>query len=355
MKQNPYSLIARWTDELAGVRPIDWSRLDGGRLLLTGCTGPFGLWILNRISRACEREGLELAETTLVTRCAASAAPWLSLLSTRCRLRVLECDIRQIDAFKLDATHVIHGATTAAQETTLGASPVSKFDTVVDGTRSLIRSLSSGVPTRIVFLSSGIAYGNRSVQTLREDSDQAPCPLDTAAAVGHAKRAAEFLLACHAEKTGSTVNSARCFSFSGPGIPLDLHYAIGDFIRQAMTSDGIVIRGDGTQVRAYLHLGDMALWVLRLLTRDMPPGAAELVNVGSDEELNLRELAQRVASVVNPAARVQALGRTQANVSGNRINRYVPCLKKARHELGLRPWTPLEASIEQSAAWARSH
>jgi dTDP-glucose 4,6-dehydratase/UDP-glucose 4-epimerase len=346
-------MIERWTEELAGVHPIDWSSVDGGRLLLTGCTGPFGLWILHRLSRACRTEGLDIAQTVVLTRQAARVQAWLDRLDRRCRIRVIESDVRGLNDLPLPSTHVIHGATTAAHETTAGASPLSKFDTVVDGTRALIRSQAHSTGARLLFLSSGIAYGNRSSEPLREDCDRAPQPIDISTAVGHAKRSAEFLLACHAQQTGSSLTSARCFSFSGPGIPLELHYAIGDFIRQALDSDEIVIRGDGTPIRAYLHMGDMALWVLSLLTRRSEPGSADLCNVGSDREFSLLELARRVAAVVNPRARIRVLSKPEANVSGNHINRYVPCLRKARDELGLKPWTVLEASIAQQAAFAR--
>jgi len=352
MKQNPYSLIARWTDELAGVRPIDWSRLDGGRLLLTGCTGPFGLWILNRISRACEREGLELAETTLVTRCAASAAPWLSLLSTRCRLRVLECDIRQIDAFKLDATHVIHGATTNARETSAGAGPEAKFETVVDGTRSLIRSLGDRRSVEMVYLSSGIAYGSPGVAPITEANAAAPHTLDAAAGLAHAKRAAEFLLSSHALRTGGSLTVARCFSFSGPGLPLDLHYALGNFVRQAQTDAEIVIQGDGRAVRTYMHLGDMVVWVLKMLLNPMARRSPAMFNVGSDQCISISELASLVVQQLNPKATIRILGERNVNISGNPIDFYVPSIEKARSQLGLDLWTPLAESIDQMAMFS---
>jgi UDP-glucuronate decarboxylase len=352
MKQSPHALIARWTEELAGVRPIDWARLDGGRLLLTGCTGPFGLWILNRISRACEREGLELAETTLVTRHAAAAAPWLSLLSPRCRLRVLECDIRQIDAFQLEPTHVIHGATTNARETSDGAGPETKFETVVDGTRALLRSLGDRRSVEMLYLSSGIAYGHSDGSPFTESDTAAPDTLDAAAGLAHAKRAAEFLLSSHAGRTGGSLTVARCFSFSGPGLPLDLHYALGNFIRQAQTGEEIVIRGNGQAVRSYMHLGDMAVWVLSMLLSARGPRSPSLFNVGSDQCISISELASLVAHQLNPAATIRTLGERNVNSSGNPHDFYIPSIEKARIQLGLDLWTPLSNSISQMAMFS---
>ena len=354
MKQSPYSLIAQWTDELAGVQPIDWSRMDGGRLLLTGCTGPFGMWILNRISRACEHEGLELGETTVVTRHAASAAPWLSLLSPRCRLRVVECDIRQIDTLQLEPTHVIHGATTNARETSAGANPEAKFETVVDGTRALTRLLREREQVDILYLSSGIAYGINSEALIKEADMGAPYTLDCAAALGHAKRAAEFLLACHSARTGSRVTIARCFSFSGPGIPLDIHYALGNFIAQALYSDEIIIKGHGTEVRSYMHLGDMALWIATFLARKFDQPNTSMFNVGSDQNITIEDLAKTVANTLNPKSTIKILKSDTLNKSGNRNQSYVPSLSKAKSELRLDIWTPLEKSIQQMALFEKA-
>ncbi len=341
------SQIAAETARLAELHHVDWSSLRGADLLLTGCTGPFGWWLLHRLSHASAYEGLRLDRMTVLTRQPARVRPWLERLHHGLQTEIVEADIREIGQTRLDATHVVHGATTSAAETSAGASDRSKFETVVDGTRALIRALEARPPRRLLYVSSGIAYGASHGGPLREDSNSAPCTTDGSAALGHAKRAAEFLLSCAASTWGASLVIARCFTFSGPGLPLDLHYALGNFVSQALAGDHIVINGDGTPIRSYMHLGDMAVWLLEMLTHRGDLAKPRIFNVGSDQYLSIRQLAELVAAKSGKNTHIQALGRREINISGNQIPIYAPIIERAKAELGLKLWTTLDDSISQ--------
>lgn len=341
------ALIAADTARLAAVHHVDWSSLQSADLLLTGCTGPFGWWLLHKLSHACAHEGLSLQRTTLITRDAKAVQNWASRLHHRLRLQVVQTDIVELDRWQLSATHVVHGATTSAAETSAGASDLSKFRTVVDGTHALIRALDPSPPRRLLYLSSGIAYGASNAGLLREDSHLAPCTADSSASMGHAKRAAEFLMSCAADKWGASLVIARCFAFSGPGLPLGLHYALGNFVAQAIAGEPIVIKGDGTSVRSYMHFGDMAVWLSEMLTHRADPTKPRLFNVGSDQCISVRQLAELVAECSGKNCPIMVLGQGSVNVSGNRASVYAPHVERAKTELGLRLWTTLGESISR--------
>ena len=341
------SLIAADTARLAAVHRIDWLSLHGADLLLTGCTGPFGWWLLHKLSHACAYEGLRLRRTTLVTRDARRTEAWASSLHHDLRLQVVQSDIRRLDQLELRASHVVHGATTSAAETSAGASGLSKFETVVDGTRALIRALDANPPRRLLYLSSGIAYGASHAGLIREDSHLAPCTTDSSASMGHAKRTAEFLMSYAAANWGASLVIARCFAFSGPGLPLDLHYALGNFVAQATAGEPIVVKGDGTAVRSYMHLGDMAIWLVKMLTHPGDSPRPRMFNVGSDQSLSVRELAELVAAGGTSKSRIEVRGLCEVNVSGNHISTYTPCIDRAKAELRLGLWTTTEESISQ--------
>jgi len=72
---------------------------------------------------------------------------------------------------------------------------------------------------------------------------------------------------------------ARCFAFVGADLPLNVHFAIGNFIRDALTADALTVSGDGTPLRTYLDQSDLAHWLFTMLERGR---SGEDYNVSSD-------------------------------------------------------------------------
>jgi len=335
------------TQRLAALVPIAWSHLQGADLLMTGCTGPFGWWLLQRLAHAQAAEGLALNSLTLLTRRADRLHSWLPLFPPLPGLRIVEGDITQLDTLVGTCTHLIHGATTSAQETFDGASSISKFDTLVDGTRAVVRLCRRARPRSVLFLGSGVVYGARPGPISEDEDTHAPSPLDPASGLALGKRAAEFTLACAAQELGFSLTIARCFTFSGPGMPLDVHYALGNFIHQALHEPALVIKGDGTPVRSYLHLGDAAIWLLRML--DMPMSRAPRVyNVGSDQPVSILELAQLVGSLISPGKPIHVLGQPGASVGNVERSVYLPSIERVLKDARLAIWTGLSESVTQT-------
>jgi dTDP-glucose 4,6-dehydratase len=228
-----------------------------------------------------------------------------------------------------------------------------QFSQIVDGTRNLLELAINTGARRFLLTSSGAVYGSQpeNLDALTEEWQGSPPLDDPANAYGLGKRAAEHLCAIYQDAHGLETVVARCFAFVGQDLPLDVHFAIGNFIRDALFASAITVAGDGTPLRTYLDQRDMAHWLLTMLVGGRP---GQAYNVGSDQIISIADLAHLVRDVLAPDKPVRILGQPTA---GAARNRYVPDIRKAQQELGLDVTTPLADAIRYAGAahQQRSH
>ena len=141
---------------------------------------------------------------------------------------------------------------------------------------------------------------------------------------------------------------ARCFSFIGLYLQLDIHYAIGNFIRDGLAGGPIYVSGDGTHYRSYLYAADLAIWLWTILFRGAP---GEAYNVGSNDAISIKDLAHEVSAAFSHSPKVVI---AKSPVPGQSAERYVPSVKKARESLGLDSWIKLGEALHRTIKWNQS-
>lgn len=324
--------IARAGEALADV----WHQLDGARIFMTGGTGFIGRWMLELLASSPAR--IEMVLLTRSRRAFAARAPHLAS-----RFTAVEGYITSFEPPVGPFSHIIHGATDASAQLT-AEDPQRMFDTIVTGTRRVLDMARNHAHARVLFMSSGAVYGAQPapVTHIAEDWRGGPDPRDPKSAYAEGKRAAETLCAIHGKQFGTDVVTARIFALLGPLLPLDTHFAAGNFIRDAMTNCTIVIEGDGRPVRSYLYAADLAVWLWTMLAR---AASGSAYNCGSEEDVSIRELASRVAQVLGgPGVEV----RGQPDPGWN-PGRYVPSTAAIRADLGLTARVTLDEAIRRTA------
>lgn len=313
--------------------------LDGQRLMLSGATGFFGknllallAWLHARGERF-EVVGLSRDPTRFL-----AAQPWAARLPW---LRLTQADVREPWPGEGRFDVLLHAATDthASAHTDLQA----VFDEVLAGTRQALAFATAHGVQRLLLTGSGAQYGELPPGPVGETHAAACDPTQPGNAYGEAKRASELLAAMAAARSGLAVVPTRCFAFVGPGLDLHGHFAIGNFIRDALAGGPLVLSSDGQAVRSYLYGADLAWWLLHLL---LAAPAGQPVHVGSDEGLSVAAVASLTRDALCPGASVH-LGPARA---GEVRRQYVPAIDRAR-ALGLRPWTGLPLALQRTGSW----
>ena len=320
-----------------------WEELRGSRVFVTGGTGFFGCWLLETFAYANDRLRLG-AHMVCLTRDTAAfrrKAPHLADNPAICMLHGDVCHF----AFPAGAfSHVIHAGTTSGRP----VAPLEEFDTIIAGARRALDFAVASGAQKFLFTSSGSVYGKQpsDLTHLPETYVGGPDPCNPRAAYDEAKRAAELLCSIYHGEHGVETKVARCFTFVGPHLPLDAHFAIGNFIRDGLHGETITIRGDGTPRRSYLYAADLMIWLWTILVRGQ---ACYPYNVGSEDDLSISELAHLVAGCFTP---VPAVRIETPPTAGKAADRHVPATGRARAELGLVQRIELTAAIGKTIAWS---
>jgi dTDP-glucose 4,6-dehydratase len=325
--------------EQVGAR---WRALEGMRLFFTGGTGFVGAWMTSVLLRAVDQGRLS-ASVRLLTRSPRRVQAELPWIAAHPAVTLLEGDVRGEGWDCRGCTHLIAGATDA-RATLLKQDPRRMFETILEGTRrTLDRAREAGL-RRALFLSSGAVHGPQppEVAGVSEDQFFGPDPLRPGSAYAEGKRAAEQLFALEGA-AGLSFAVARLWAFVGPLLPLDEHFAVGNFLGDALAGRPVIVKGDGTTVRSYQYAAEMAAWCWTILAQGRPGQAYQ---VGSEEAIAMRELAQACAALGGGAAEV--LGTPDP---ARPVDIYVPSTARARAELGLANTLALPEALARTFAW----
>lgn len=325
-----------------------WDELRGQRIFLTGGTGFFGCWLVESFCHINRLFRLN-AQLTILTRNLAAFAEKCPHLAADPAVTLYRGDVRTFAFPPGEFRYMIHAATEASATQAANA-PLDMLSTIVAGTERALQFASGHGVSKFLLTSSGAVYGRQPADLTHvpETYPGAPDPLLPASVYAEGKRAAELLCALYHANSGLDCKITRCWAFCGPYLPLNQHFAIGNFIADALAGHPIQIQGDGTPRRSYLYAADLAVWLWTILFR---APALTPINVGSGHDVSILELAQTVAATLNPQAEIQV---ARQPIPGAPPSRYVPSVDRARQLLNLRPTVSLEESIRRTAQWHRS-
>ena len=309
------------------------SKLDNSNILITGGTGLFGKSILNFLLYARKYYNFDI---TILTRDKYNFL-FNNLQYNKDFIHFINGDIRNFNCDK-EYDYIIHAATPASDKLEK-ENPLEMYSIILDGTKNIINIASKMNVKKLLFTSSGAIYGEQyeSIKSFKENYYGNPITY-----YGKAKKISEELFLT----SNINVSIARCFAFVGPYLNLNIHFAIGNFIRDVIHNKNIIVRGDGRPLRSYLYTADLIIWLFVMLLNS---NDKSIYNVGSSYEISIYDLAKKISnSINNYNGSIEVL--TKPNYSYP-TPKYIPNNSKIIDELKVKENYTLDAAIKRTIEW----
>lgn len=219
--------------------------------------------------------------------------------------------------------------------------PLSSIETNVRGTE-VVLELAAKFRKKVLVASTSEVYGKRDAVPFRETDDLTYGPTTHGRwSYACSKAMDEFMALAYWKAKRLPVVVARLFNTVGPRQTGRYGMVIPRFVSQALRGDPILVYGDGTQTRTFTYVRDVVEALIRLMDRKEAEG--EIVNVGGDEEISIRDLAARVLALMGSPSPIRLVPYSEVYPRDfEDMQRRVPSLEKLERLTGFRPRTGLD-------------
>jgi UDP-glucose 4-epimerase len=250
----------------------------------------------------------------------------------------------RLTAELVDMCDIVYHLAAAVGVRLIVESPVSTIETNIRGT-DIVLSLAAKKRKRVVITSTSEVYGKRNKVPFSEDDDLVMGPTNKGRwSYACSKAIDEFLaIAYWKEKRVPTV-IVRLFNTVGPRQTGRYGMVIPNFVQQALTGQDITVYGDGTQTRCFTHVSDVIEALIAIA--EHPQAVGEVYNIGSDHEISMLELAERIKNLTESASNIVFVPYDQAYEEGfEDMMRRVPDIAKIRKLIGYNPKVDLDGML----------
>lgn len=323
----------------------DLKSIVNSHVVLTGASGFIGTWLSLSFLHARD---VENGTGSIVLSCR-NAKPLRDIIAEAGFIdgyEIVEADVRHFPEGIIQNESLLIHAATPARASFNSEHPLEMFEIIVQGQRRLLELCAQKNSVRFLFLSSGAIYGRQPLDKIGipETWTGAPDIQSPSTSYHEGKRVAELMGNIYSSLSNMEFVTARLFAFLAPFLPLDEHFAAGNFLKNANDGEKIVIKSGGGSIRSYMYGTDLcsSIWGLAMHGQD-----GEAYNVGSAREINLRKLAMTIRDLVAPDIDVVIKGID----SSENVSRYVPDITKITEVIGNTERKSLEEAISRTSTW----
>ena len=242
----------------------------------------------------------------------------------------------QLLAELIDRSDVVFHFAAAVGVKLIVEQPVHTIETNVHGTEVVLKHANKKKKL-VVIASTSEVYGKSEDVPFREDSDLVLGPtVKHRWAYACSKAIDEFLALAYWKERKLPVIIVRFFNTVGPRQTGQYGMVIPNFVRQALAGEPITVFGDGTQCRSFTHVFDVVRALIVLVQE--PKAIGQVINIGSPEEVTIRDLAERVRALTGSNSSIKLIPYDEAYESGfEDMPRRLPDLRRIHAMIGYVP------------------
>ncbi|OYD94323.1 epimerase [Nostoc sp. 'Peltigera membranacea cyanobiont' 213] len=320
-----------------------WDEMNEKRIFITGGTGFFGCWLLESFTYIVDQLKLS-AQAVILTRDLERFKQKCPHLFNHPALEFYQGDICNFPFPKGEFSYLIH-AGTSTNARLYEDNHLGMFNEIIEGTRRTLEFAKVSGVKKYLLTSSGAVYGKQpdTMSHIPETYEGSPDTCNISSSYGEGKRVSELLCKLYSQEYGIETKIARCFTFVGAYLPLNLHFAIGNFIRDAIEGKNIEIKGDGTPLRSYLYASDLMIWLWTILFEGK---SSFPYNVGSNQEISIKNLAELIGKIYEVKVNIHQISKLD-----QLPNRYVPSINRSLSLLEDQTMVELTEAIKKTFVW----
>lgn len=230
--------------------------------------------------------------------------------------------------------------------------PVWTIETNLEGTEMALR-LARRYRKKLLLASTSEVYGKSAALPFREDADRVMGPTTKSRwSYAESKAIDEFLALAYHKQFGVPVVICRFFNTVGPRQTGSYGMVIPRLVQKALAGQPLTVYGDGSQSRCFCNVRDTVRAVVALAAA--PAAVGEIYNVGSQDEISILALAERVRARTGAQAPITLVPYDEAYEKGfEDMQRRVPSLDKIRAAIGWAPTVALDQTLDEVIAYFR--
>lgn len=232
--------------------------------------------------------------------------------------------------------------------------PLESLGTNIKGSE-IVLDMAYRYHKKVLITSTSEIYGKNTNAPLKEDEDRIlGSPLKTRWGYSTAKAVDEMLAYVYWKEKHLPTVIVRLFNTVGPRQSAAYGMVLPRFVQQALEGKDITIYGTGKQTRCFLHVKDVVNALTKLI--DNPHAFGQVFNIGSQEEVNIEDLAKKVIEITHSGSKIVYIPYEKAYEEGfEDMERRVPDTTKIRNLTGFRPTVDLKGIIEDVVNYTKAN